>query len=176
MAEAIELTYQLFPGILERNVNLLFALKVRQFIEMINIAHTNGSVTSNTNSKLSNCTQQQFKSSNSIDPDQHLVQSSELNDEQMDLDSSPKQPQPSHNHHKVKSPNVDLNGNSRGPMLLLDYNDSHLQKILQFGRELFQLTMENATESASLNTKMLRVGSQFIVIRVVLTVKISDYR
>ena len=35
LSEAIELTYQLFPGILERNPNLLFALKVRQFIEMI---------------------------------------------------------------------------------------------------------------------------------------------
>lgn len=35
LGEAIELTYQLFPGILERNPNLLFALKVRQFIEMI---------------------------------------------------------------------------------------------------------------------------------------------
>ena len=38
LEEAIELTYQLFPGILERNKNLLFALKVRQFIEMINNA------------------------------------------------------------------------------------------------------------------------------------------
>jgi hypothetical protein len=38
LGEAIELTYQLFPGILERNSNLLFALKVRQFIEMINTA------------------------------------------------------------------------------------------------------------------------------------------
>jgi hypothetical protein len=44
LEEAIELTYQLFPGILERNKNLLFALKVRQFIEMINNANT-----SNTN-------------------------------------------------------------------------------------------------------------------------------
>jgi len=40
LEEAIELTYQLFPGILERNKNLLFALKVRQFIEMINNANT----------------------------------------------------------------------------------------------------------------------------------------
>ena len=40
LEEAIELTYQLFPGILERNKNLLFALKVRQFIEMINNATT----------------------------------------------------------------------------------------------------------------------------------------
>ena len=39
LEEAIDLTYQLFPGILERNKNLLFALKVRQFIEMINNAN-----------------------------------------------------------------------------------------------------------------------------------------
>jgi uncharacterized Zn finger protein len=35
IGEAIDVTYQLFPGILERNPNLLFALKVRQFIEMV---------------------------------------------------------------------------------------------------------------------------------------------
>jgi hypothetical protein len=40
IAEAIQLTYKLFPGILENNSNLLFALKVRQFIEMINNAAT----------------------------------------------------------------------------------------------------------------------------------------
>ena len=40
IAEAIELTYQLFPGILENHPNLLFALKVRQFIEMIYDAHS----------------------------------------------------------------------------------------------------------------------------------------
>ena len=41
LGEAIDLTYQLFPGILERNSNLLFALKVRQFIEMINSSNSN---------------------------------------------------------------------------------------------------------------------------------------
>ena len=34
--EAIKLTHDLFPGILEKNPTLLFALKIRQFIEMIN--------------------------------------------------------------------------------------------------------------------------------------------
>ncbi len=74
LAEAIELTYQLFPGILERNPSLLFALKVRQFIEMINQAHTlnlNNHQTDNSNlvlnrlndSKLTNSINQQFKSS-----------------------------------------------------------------------------------------------------------------
>lgn len=39
LREAIENTYQLFPGILERNTNLLFALKIREFIEMISSAN-----------------------------------------------------------------------------------------------------------------------------------------
>lgn len=36
MGEAIEATQQLYPGLLERNANLLFMLKCRQFIEMVN--------------------------------------------------------------------------------------------------------------------------------------------
>ncbi|XP_002739300.1 ran-binding protein 9 [Saccoglossus kowalevskii] len=36
MGEAIETTKKLYPGLLERNSNLLFMLKVRQFIEMVN--------------------------------------------------------------------------------------------------------------------------------------------
>ena len=39
LSEAIESTYQLFPGILERNANLLFALKIREFIEMVSSAN-----------------------------------------------------------------------------------------------------------------------------------------
>ena len=50
LEESIELTYQLFPGILERNKNLLFALKVRQFIEMINNAHSENGNSNNGNS------------------------------------------------------------------------------------------------------------------------------
>ena len=36
IGEAIELTRKLFPGILDKNPNLLFALKIRKFIEMVN--------------------------------------------------------------------------------------------------------------------------------------------
>lgn len=36
MSQAIENTVRAFPGLLENNKNLLFALKCRQFIEMIN--------------------------------------------------------------------------------------------------------------------------------------------
>ena len=50
--EAIDLTYQLFPGILERNPNLLFSLKVRQFIEMIINANSHQSPTKNSEKNL----------------------------------------------------------------------------------------------------------------------------
>nr|KAG5696600.1 hypothetical protein BaRGS_034061 [Batillaria attramentaria] len=36
MGEAIETTQLLYPGLLERNPNLLFTLKCRQFVEMVN--------------------------------------------------------------------------------------------------------------------------------------------
>lgn len=36
MGEAIERTTRLYPGLLEHNQNLLFMLKCRQFVEMVN--------------------------------------------------------------------------------------------------------------------------------------------
>lgn len=36
MGEAIEMTSRLYPGLLEHNQNLLFMLKCRQFVEMVN--------------------------------------------------------------------------------------------------------------------------------------------
>ena len=36
MGEAIEMTNKLYPGLLESNRNLLFKLKCRQFVEMVN--------------------------------------------------------------------------------------------------------------------------------------------
>jgi hypothetical protein len=36
MGEAIETTQELYSGLLEHNLNLLFMLKCRQFIEMVN--------------------------------------------------------------------------------------------------------------------------------------------
>lgn len=36
MGEAIETTTRLYPGLLEHNLNLLFMLKCRQFVEMVN--------------------------------------------------------------------------------------------------------------------------------------------
>lgn len=36
MGEAIESTRRLYPNLLEQNPNLLFMLKCRQFVEMVN--------------------------------------------------------------------------------------------------------------------------------------------
>ena len=36
MGEAIDMTSRLYPGLLERDPNLMFALKCRQFVEMVN--------------------------------------------------------------------------------------------------------------------------------------------
>lgn len=36
MGEAIETTSKMYPGLLEHNRNLLFMLKCRQFVEMVN--------------------------------------------------------------------------------------------------------------------------------------------
>lgn len=36
MGEAIDLTNKLYPGLLEKDTNLMFALKCRQFVEMVN--------------------------------------------------------------------------------------------------------------------------------------------
>ncbi|XP_017791143.1 PREDICTED: ran-binding protein 9 [Habropoda laboriosa] len=49
MGEAIELTSRLYPGVLERDPNLLFALKCRQFVEMVNGSDSEISQNSNVN-------------------------------------------------------------------------------------------------------------------------------
>ncbi|XP_017893153.1 ran-binding protein 9 [Ceratina calcarata] len=49
MGEAIELTSRLYPGLLERDPNLLFALKCRQFVEMVNGSDSEITQVSNVN-------------------------------------------------------------------------------------------------------------------------------
>ncbi|KAH8394752.1 hypothetical protein KR222_004059, partial [Zaprionus bogoriensis] len=59
MSQAIENTVRAYPGLLEKNKNLLFALKCRQFIEMINgadIEHANNKVTATTQTMPTNQT------------------------------------------------------------------------------------------------------------------------
>jgi len=260
LGEAIELTYQLFPGILERNSNLLFALKVRQFIEMINQAtsrtsslstdnsnepivnksnnHTynnhnhsenssssangvnvqNSTITTNNNHNSNTSSNNNEKSSINSDNNHHnnsnnnsnnnnaaistmIVDSDDVsqatdgkssfkngfenglgghnqdydndecdefayknhsntNEEEMELDSSPK--------HCSNKPGIASKN-------LLEFDTSYLQKILEFGRELFQMNnthcqMQQAAEQSSAssaasnlepymsqaNTKMLR--------------------
>ncbi|XP_060651484.1 ran-binding proteins 9/10 homolog [Drosophila nasuta] len=59
MSQAIENTLRSYPGLLENNKNLWFALKCRQFIEMINgadIEHANNKVTATTQTMPTNQT------------------------------------------------------------------------------------------------------------------------
>ncbi|XP_037713489.1 ran-binding proteins 9/10 homolog isoform X2 [Drosophila subpulchrella] len=59
MSQAIEHTLRSFPGLLEKNKNLWFALKCRQFIEMINgadIENVNNKVTATTQTMPTNQT------------------------------------------------------------------------------------------------------------------------
>ncbi|XP_023170528.2 ran-binding proteins 9/10 homolog isoform X2 [Drosophila hydei] len=59
MSQAIENTLRAYPGLLENNKNLWFALKCRQFIEMINgadIEHANNKVTATTQTMPTNQT------------------------------------------------------------------------------------------------------------------------
>ncbi|XP_047359754.1 ran-binding protein 9 isoform X1 [Vespa velutina] len=49
MGEAIDLTSRLYPGLLERDPNLLFALKCRQFVEMVNGSDSEVCQTTNVN-------------------------------------------------------------------------------------------------------------------------------
>ncbi|XP_032591350.1 ran-binding proteins 9/10 homolog isoform X2 [Drosophila grimshawi] len=59
MSQAIENTLRAYPGLLENNKNLWFALKCRQFIEMINgadVEHANNKVTATTQTMPTNQT------------------------------------------------------------------------------------------------------------------------
>ncbi|KAK0078037.1 hypothetical protein PV325_003124, partial [Microctonus aethiopoides] len=49
MGEAIDLTSRLYPGLLERDANLMFALKCRQFVEMVNGSDSEVNFSSNDN-------------------------------------------------------------------------------------------------------------------------------
>ncbi|CAF0758366.1 unnamed protein product [Brachionus calyciflorus] len=128
--ESIELTYQLFPGILERNPNLLFALKVRQFIEMINNA---------TCSNKSN-EDEAMESSEEVIKNGH--EQTENTEEKMETDL---------NNGKKTAENV-------SKKVSLDHDDANLKKILEYGRELFQHNNQFTNEQGenSSNAKMLR--------------------
>lgn len=132
--ESIELTYQLFPGILERNPNLLFALKVRQFIEMINNATSSESAKNYEEMAIDSLIEEPVRNGHDLDN----------NDENMETDLG-----------VGKSTRPIENGSKK---LTLDHNDTNLKKILEFGRELFQqnnqLPNENGDNSS--NSKMLR--------------------
>lgn len=150
IGQAIDLTYQLFPGILENNSNLLFALKVRQFIEMIHSAHSDTSYNSTSMSQKaistqnmhvdSECQSNQNSVNSYVTPKTApIVTSSEListaatsNEEAMETDS------------------LNQSNNSEKSVHSLD-------SILAFGRELSQMQLKISQEQGEnpLNKKLL---------------------
>lgn len=56
MGEAIETTSRLYPGLLEHNRNLLFMLKCRQFVEMVNGSDSEVRSTSRPHFSSTTCT------------------------------------------------------------------------------------------------------------------------
>lgn len=135
VAEAIELTYQLFPGILEKNPNLLFALKIRQFIEMINDV--------NSSDKEKVCEDMAVDgSSEELTSNGHALTEDTQSEEKMDTDLVTKTTKPIEN----------------GCLKFAIDHDDNLKKILEYGRELFQEDNQNSNENgdAASNSKMLR--------------------
>lgn len=136
IAEAIQLTYQLFPGILEKNSNLLFALKVRQFIEMINDVNSWDREKACEDMAVDGASDQAISNGHSQAED---VQS----EEKMDTDLVSKATKPMEN------------GSFK---FAIGQNDQYLKKILEYGRELFQENNLSSNENGdgSSNSKMLR--------------------
>lgn len=201
IGEAVELTRQLFPGILEKNPNLLFALKIRQFIEMVNgiegelglkannksrqssLSRSNSPLRSqngnsnhstNANGNINNNAEQSMRSTiidsaATMDVDSGLVMSS--------FDASSNQANDNASFALLSESNgVAKNGNGKyndkddttmemdstdthqpqRPLINTLQNDEHLQKILKFGRELFQLSISPEHCENPHNQKLIR--------------------
>lgn len=134
--EAIELTYQLFPGILEKNSNLLFALKVRQFIEMIN------DVNSPVRNKFCEDTAMDATLEEPISNGHDRIEDNHA-EEKMDTDLATKATKPIEN------------GTFK---FVIGSNDQSIKKILEYGRELFQENNQSSNENVDdpTNSKILR--------------------
>lgn len=98
MGEAIEATQKLYPGLLERRPNLLFMLRCRQFIEMVN--GTDSEVRSGSTGMNSPCS---LSSSGSSSP-LHMKPSPKLS----------ASPPPPHSHSR--SPSVESNNTTNSAL------------------------------------------------------------
>lgn len=198
LSKAIEMTYKLFPGILERNVNLLFALKIREFIEMI--ANANKVYNTNDNKlKVASSSGEQLDSKhlpfsghtpemivdeqlpskgsllnnnghatyrNNGIHDNAILKTQTLAEEAMDMDTPQVFLNKSSNSdftlkstittNSINNINRSTSGLCTEQVSFLEFDYSNLQKILQFGRELFQMnsTIEGGDNQA--NNRMLR--------------------
>ncbi|XP_035679367.1 ran-binding protein 9-like isoform X1 [Branchiostoma floridae] len=83
MGEAIDTTQSLYPGLLERNPNLLFVLKCRQFVEMVNGTDSEVRGLSARSPKSRNSsgssTGSEYRSSPSLSPSHHRMDTQRAN-------------------------------------------------------------------------------------------------
>lgn len=130
ISEAIELTNQLYPKLLGRNENLLFVLKCREFIEMIN----------KTNLDLHS----------SIDNQASVIKFTKLSIEsEIDEDSN----NPVAKRRKVSENDEDLTNDN-----ILQNDASSFKQLVDFGKELNVqcLTLEKKFGKSKINEKMLQ--------------------
>lgn len=158
-------------------MNLLFALKIREFIEMISNANK-ASRDSAANQTVNATVDSESAGLNSMMVDnQAAVASADVvtsksngshkpsssSEEAMDMDATPMflSKSPADLLKTTTTTTTNGNGAVAGPnMSFLEFDYTNLQSILQFGRELFQMnaTIDNGENPT--NSKMLRVSEK----------------
>ena len=181
--DAIEKTKELFPSLL-KDKNLLFTLKVRQFIEMINgteseMIHSTAPSTvtlcpsSSSSHVYSNGTQNistpRRASTTNQQTTVNLLPST--NSAGMEIDGDDTRPANGfdHNHSTSASYSSTVNGHhemdveSDSSEISSKENNQLLARILQFGRELHALKQQLTNDCGEnpVNEKMLQVNSRY---------------
>ncbi|XP_047359763.1 ran-binding protein 9 isoform X2 [Vespa velutina] len=151
MGEAIDLTSRLYPGLLERDPNLLFALKCRQFVEMVNgsdsevcqttnvnqtsviqstkayaKSSTNGNVEEmNINNTMNGASEQQFVNG-------QIEEDVDMEENNMEIDGA--------NQNQQQNGNCSINNDvvvNKNKKQLCGGNKQAIEKMLEFGRQLY---------------------------------------
>lgn len=155
LGEAIELTLKLFPGVLEQNPNILFALKIREFIEMISNANKASNTTTDSPKTVESSIESKIlPMSMSNHTNNHVNYNKQTHEEEMDMDSSPVIPK-KQNNNELKTNDESKSEESKN-LSFLEFDYENLQKILQYGRELFKMNAKLNNGENSINNKILR--------------------
>lgn len=162
-SDAIEKTKELFPTLLN-DKNLLFALKVRQFIEMIK----------GTESEIEPLPSPSFKRLSPFKSETHSKKNGNLSSNHrshdgsmtnlMDIDEDDSSAVRNGNGCVVNGYSTAITTTEVSPTISTKSKDDHelLSRILHFGRELHTLKQQLTTEYGEnpQNDKMLQVNSQ----------------